>query len=253
MAIYKTISSKYIISKLHRDIGLEDTNYTSDIIEWCGEALEFIGTAAQLERKEATLTIHSHKAALPVDFVQLIQVRYKTESGGYIFPKYNPTSFNPHLQDDGANWRSKIQETYSLNPDYVMTDFEEGELDISYYAMPTDEDGFPMVPDNQYFREALFWYCYYKLLGRGFTPKSREITLEFALHQWKFYCTAARNKANYPDIGQYQRFADIWVGLIPPQRLFERGFNLEDPEEFTAEVVRADNLVTRPLTVNKNE
>lgn len=246
MAIYKTISAKYIVAKIHRDIGLEDLNYTADIIEWCGEALEFIGAGTQLIRKEAQIEVANHKAPLPDDFVQLNQLRFKNDKSGWIFLKYNPTSFNPH-QPNGENWKTSVQETYSLNPDYIMFDFEDGIAYISYLAMPVDEEGFPLVPDNQYFREALFWYCFHKILLRGYIPKGRNMDFEFAQTQWKFYCTAARNKANYPDIGQYQRFADVWVGLIPPQRLFEKGFNLEDPVFPETEIVRADNLVTRPL------
>lgn len=250
MAIYKNISAKYIIAKIHRDIGLEDLNYTADIVEWIGEALEFIGTAVQLERKQTTIVVESHKAELPEDFVELIQLRYKSENSGWIFPKYNPTSFNPHKLNN-ENWKSQIAETYSLTPNYIMLDFEDGEVDISYLGMPVDEDGFPLVPDNQYFREALMWYCFHKLLLRGYIPKGRDINFEFAQHQWKFYCTAARNKANYPDIGQYQRFADVWVGLIPPQRLFDKGFNLEDPVEMATERIDASNIVTKPLEVAK--
>lgn len=248
MAIYKTVSAKQIVAKIHRDIGLEDLNYTADIIEWCGEALEFIGSGTQLVRKQAELEVANHKTPLPEDFVQLIQLKFKNDDMGWIFLKYNPTSFNPHFPE-GENWNSNIRETYSLNPDYILFDFEEGAVEISYMAMPVDNDGFPLVPDNQYFREALFWYCFFKIQLRGYIPKGRNIDIEFALNQWRFYCTAARNKANYPDIGQYQRFADIWVGLIPPKRLFEKGFNLEDPVLSEVEKITADNLVTKPIKV----
>ena len=248
MAIYKNISSKYVIAKMYRDLGLEDPNYELDFIEWMGEALDFIGAASQLERKEKKLFVESFKAPLPQHFVQLLQLQYESEDSGWIYPKYNPTSFNPHYRES-ENFYSPIQETYSLNPNYIVTSFEEGEIFISYLALPLDEDGYPLVPDNQYFREALFWYCFKKMLMKGYQPKMQGMNYEFAEHQWKFYCTAARNKANYPDLGEYQRFADTWVGLIPAQRMFEKGFNLEDPDVFKHETVRADNLITRPLTV----
>lgn len=250
MAIYKSISAKFIIAKIHRDIGLEDLNYTADIVEWIGEALEFIGSATQLVPKTATLLVDSHKAVLPEDFVQLQQLRYKTDQGGYIYLRYNPTSFNPH---NGAspNWQAKTEETYSLTPGYIQFDFEKGQAQVSYLALPTDDEGFPLVPDNQYFREALMWYCLYKLLMRGYTPKSKDITLEAAQHQWKFYCSGARNQANYPDIGQYQRFADTWVGLIPNNKLFDSGFNLDNPVGVEKDTIHTGNVVTVPQKINK--
>lgn len=250
MAIYKTISSKYIIAKVYRDIGLEDPNYESSMFEWIGEALEFIGSGPAIVQKEQDLIVTDYKALLPMGLVTLNQVLYRGDDGPGYFMKNNPVSINRPFDDgDGNNLAGK--ETYFVNGDYLVTSFEEGEVTVSYMTFETDKDGFPLVPDNQYFREALFWYCFKKILMSGYTPKNKDMNYEVAENQWRFYCTGARNKANYPDIGQYQRFADIWVGLIPPKRLFEKGFNLEDPKPFYIETVRADNLVTRPLTVEK--
>lgn len=241
--INKTTSCKLVIAKIYRDLGLNDPNYEYDMIEWIGEALDFIGAGVQFETKISTIQVENFKGLLPVGLVVINQLRYDDK---YI--KYNPSSFKGQI-DNSPNHYANTEETYTLNPNFIVTTFEEGEVEISYKAVAVDEDGYPLVPDNQYYREALFWYCLKQMLLKGYQPKMEQMTYEFAMQQWKFYCTAARNKANYPDIGGYERFKEIWTGLIPNNRSFEIGYDLRDVPPNEMDVVTASNLVTRPLTV----
>ena len=34
---------------------------------------------------------------------------------------------------------------------------------LSYQAVPVDSDGYPMIPDNESFEEAIYWYINMKL------------------------------------------------------------------------------------------
>ena len=68
MAVYKTTSSKTIIRKVMRDLNPNNDNWIQDAIEWMGEALEHIGSAAQLETKGCILDIVDYKASLPSCF-----------------------------------------------------------------------------------------------------------------------------------------------------------------------------------------
>ena len=54
--------------------------------------------------------------------------------------------------------------TYTLNDCYIFTNFKEGTVQLDYKAFPTDEDCYPLVPDDISFSEALFWYVYKKIL-----------------------------------------------------------------------------------------
>ena len=85
----------------------------------------------------------------------------------------------------------------------------------SYKAFPVDDDCYPLVPDDISFKEAMFWYVYKKMLLGGDTPVENGINYVFAEQQWKYYCTQARNAANYPDIDRYESFMNQWVRLIP--------------------------------------
>ena len=105
--------------------------------------------------------------------------------------------------------------SYVINCGMVQTNFAEGEICISYTAFMTDEECYPMIPDNISYREAMFWYITKKLLLQGEQLRTREINYERAEMMWQRYCTQARNAANYPDMARYQNFMDQWVRLIP--------------------------------------
>ena len=243
--IYKNISVKYILAKIYRDLGLDDSNYFYDLIEWCGEALDFIGAGAQFETKEEFVQVSDHRGVLPYGFIVLNQLKYK-DGDDWKLICYNPSNFKA-IENDSENKYVVTEESFSLNPNYIVTSFEEGEVLISYKSIATDDEGYPLVPDNQYYKEALFWYCFMKLILRGYMPKT-DIDYGFAESRWKFYCSGARNKANYPDLSKYQRFREVWVGLLP-STIDETAFDSMIKKGIGIETVTADNLVTNPSGV----
>lgn len=67
-----------ILSKVYRDLGLEDISET-DVIEWTGEALEGIGVVTMLEESVAFVEVKNYQAEIPNGLVQLIQVARDNE------------------------------------------------------------------------------------------------------------------------------------------------------------------------------
>lgn len=69
----KYTSLDRVLAKLYRDLGLEEIN-ESDVIEWSGEALEFIGAQISYDQAVAFIEIENHQADLPNNLHQIIQV-----------------------------------------------------------------------------------------------------------------------------------------------------------------------------------
>ena len=103
---------------------------------------------------------------------------------------------------------------YFIENDHIKTSFPEGMLCMSYKAMPTDPDCYPMVPDDISYREAMFWYIYKQMLLGGMR-KDNGIQYDFADQKWKYYCTQARNASVFPDLDRWENFMNQWVRLIP--------------------------------------
>ena len=114
---------------------------------------------------------------------------------------YCTTNFPEALHcEDCVNKSAKCKECYYVENDKIKTSFTSGQVCLSYMAFPTDDDCYPLVPDDISYKEAMFWYIYKKMLLGGETPVNNGINYTFAEQQWKYYCTQARNAANYPDI-----------------------------------------------------
>lgn len=62
-----------IISKLYRDLGIEEISET-DVIEWAGEALDFVEAVNVYEEAVAFVEVNNHQADLPNGLNSIIQV-----------------------------------------------------------------------------------------------------------------------------------------------------------------------------------
>lgn len=223
--IYRTTSAGDVIAKIHRDFGNTITlgDWQQDALEWMGEALEFIGAGIQLEKKSDVLEIVSYKSILPSDLIQLIEVFYApgadVEADVPNADKYvlNRSASSAHqgIHTDVRDEEPFVHgESYQLNPDYIHTTFETGFIGVTYLGLPIDANGYPLVPDNVSYKQALTWYVIRMLMLRGWKHPAG-LDFPFVDAQWKNYCTQARNKANMPDIGSYDRFLHIWRRLTP--------------------------------------
>ena len=150
--------------------------------------------------------------------------------------QYGASTFHKSMHCTGCvNENAAYEDTYILDNDYIKTSFQSGKICLSYMAFPTDEDCYPLVPDEISFKEALFWYIYKKLLLSFITiPENRRNGMDytFAEQMWQKYCTQARNAANYPDIDRYEAFMNQWVRMIPNINRHDTAFeNLNTRED----------------------
>ena len=164
-------------------------------------------------------------------------VYFNSSGGGSCFCplQYGTSTFHDSLHCEGCvNMTAKYKDTYIVNCGMMQTSFVTGQVCISYMAFPTDENCWPMVPDDISYREAMFWYIVKQMtLGGAILPNNR-INYEFADMKWQNYCTQARNAANYPDIDRYQNFMDQWVRMTPDVNRDQSFFQgLNDREHFT--------------------
>ena len=200
----------------------------------------FVTSTTQTEIQTLTTKIAEVKAILVANPAQEVNVELGElnsrlailESAYWNDPKqmsplsYATSEFPNALHcDKCVNMNAETKETYFINANKIKTSFETGVLCVSYMAFPTDEDCYPMLPDDISFKEAMFWYVYKKLLLRNPNFKPNGMDYPMAEGQWKYYCTQARNAANYPDIDRMESFMNQWVRLIPNMSNHDDYFN----------------------------
>ena len=162
----------------------------------------------------------------------ILQNMYWAKPNEILPLSYATSEFPTALHCDNCiNLDAKSKDTYFINNDKIKTSFETGTICLSYQAFPVDEECYPMMPDDISFREAMFWYIYKKLLLFNPTIRPNGIDYMFAEAQWKYYCTQARNAANYPDIDKMESFLNQWVRLIPRMSEHDNAFDTLNSRE----------------------
>ena len=87
---------------------------------------------------------------------------------------------------------------------------------IAYSAVPTDSDGYPLIPDDQSFMEALYWYITMKLLYPEWKQGSiRDAIYYDARRSWNYYCKQAYGNALMPNKDQMESIKNTWLRLVP--------------------------------------
>ena len=183
--------------------------------------------ANSLEYSSTTTVLHEINSRIVI-----LENVYFSGSNSLQPLQYGASNFHKSLHCTGCvNENARYEDTYIIDDGYIKTSFESGKICLSYMAFPTDEDCYPLVPDDISFKEAMFWYIYKKILLFNPTFKNNGIKYDFADQQWKYYCTQARNAANFPDIDKYESFMNQWVRLIPNINRHDSGFEQMNTRE----------------------
>lgn len=105
---------------------------------------------------------------------------------------------------------------YILKPGYINTKIEKGYLMISYQAIPRDEDGYPLIPNDPGFLEAVYWYIMMKLYYPMWVRKEISSDVYYdAKKNWAYYCKQAYGNAMMPTLDGMESIKNIWLKLVP--------------------------------------
>lgn len=209
----KEVLDNLLDNPLLQDLTLERVvNYTVDFIRKVGMPKVYIEKTANLEIKE-------YRALLPCDFHKMIQVRVFREGYSQVF-RSSTDSF--HLSKDKGDSHDL---TYKLQGQAIYTSMKNGTIEIVYQAIPVDCDGYPMIPDNSSFREALELYITkkrYKVLFD--VGKIRGDVYSSTCQDYAFAVGQAQTNLIMPTIDEMESITNSWNTLIPRVREHSFGF-----------------------------
>ncbi len=112
--------------------------------------------------------------------------------------------------------------TYFTELDYINTSLCDGTVRIFYKAIPVDEEGYPLIPDNEDYKEALYWYVRAKMIGCGFIDRVFKYT--DCMEWYNIHANKAIGQIKYPSIDQMETKIEISTRLILPDNYFESFF-----------------------------
>jgi len=236
---YKLTSSKTILAKIYRDLKPNNSNWEQDAVEWIGEVIEFIGYHGIFPKKSETVTVKDHRAQFPCDFYQLRFILYQDKhlsfgadinackeyfSDVYMSAKKEVLEHTntevTRLGSRAITENETASEYFIINPGFIQTSFETGEIEVHYDSFPVDDEGFPLIPDNVYFKQAVSWYIIRQMILGG--HKHENFSYQFADYEWEFAKVRAENELMFPSPDKMEHFRDMWVRLIPSVNISSR-------------------------------
>lgn len=124
---------------------------------------------------------------------------------------------NQHTYNNQVNTTNpSMSLQYSVKPGWIMCNMPDGYLKLSYSAIPTDEDGYPLIPDLTSYKEAIYWYVTMKMKYPEYLngKMNREIFYDIK-RSWNFYRNQAYAEALMPNEDGLESIKNNWNKLVP--------------------------------------
>lgn len=154
-----------VLERIHRVKFINDTN-ASYIKEFAFDGLLLFNIDDNELFKTCVLDVEGGKTLLPPELIG-IEAVFDMNSGVEMVSRKRTEGF--------------IEGSFFVQNRVLFTDFSEGSITVQYRALNVDENGTPMIPDNQHVIDALFYYILWKVaeLGvlNGTIPRATEADL----------------------------------------------------------------------------
>lgn len=131
---------------------------------------------------------------------------------------------------DSTMFSNELQ--YATKPGYIMTNIPNGFVKIAYYALYCDEEGMPMIPDLESYKEAIMWYItmkyYYPKYLKGEINQSQYYDMK---RSWNYYRKQAYGEAMMPEVDDLRTIQNIYNKLYPEMNDHETFFSTTGDEQ----------------------
>lgn len=130
-------------------------------------------------------------------------------------------------------------EFYNLKRNAIQTSFESGYVDILHTCFPVDEEGYPLIIDNEFYIQAIEWYLITMLIQKGYAHPIFTYWDAYYMFWggnpktpndlgWR---AKAANNVRIPSIQEAERFTRMWEQVRfrrdLPKILFDRTEQLQ--------------------------
>jgi len=106
--------------------------------------------------------------------------------------------------------------TYTINSNYIKLNVDSGYLMLAYQSIPTDFDGYPLIPDDPGYIEAVYWYVRVKLLYPEWAlGRVTDRVYSHAENKWRFYSRQAYANVILPSVDQLESLKNKWLEIVP--------------------------------------
>lgn len=206
----KYISIRQILDDLLDHPLLQDLSLER-AINYAVHFIQIIGAPNEFEEKTALVDIKDWRGCMPCDYYDIIQVRTYGEGDNSKVFRYSTDSFHysPNKDSDTKEL------TYKLQNNIIYTSLKEGTIEVAYHAIKVDNEGYPMIPENSSFIQALELYIKKKVFTILFDQgKINNAVLQNTQQEYAWYVGQAQRDLNMPTIDQMESISNMWTQLL---------------------------------------
>lgn len=198
------------------------------VLEHATRAYRQMNLEAKFEEKVVELEVSEHKTTLPTELKYVVQIAYKLEDTDISVPMKASTNVfhNSICLDTCLTVCPTCKYEYSISPSGVLTtNLKEGTILLGYLGYPQDEDGLPLIIDDENVKEALMHYVFYRYWMQKDLMKEDGAGQRMAFHlsMWNTLSKKALN-ANLPDIATLENIKNNYNRLVPRSNQFQKFF-----------------------------
>lgn len=203
-----------------------------DVVDHVKSLTKLLNIPATFVEKSVNLHIKGFRAPLPQDLYKILGVTSLDTPGGTPGVRLKSTADSriQHNRDNPSSYPTNV--TYKEVPGLIYMDKEEADIEVIYTAFNVDENGFPLLPDNESLLKAIENYIkvqYFTILVE--TGHMPDKVLDRAEKQYEWYVGQATNSFATPTEDEAETIFDAIVRLIPNRDSFFVNFKYDSNTE----------------------
>ena len=222
-----------VLDSLHDHPMLSDLTL-EQVVRYTVRFIGLHGYSKLYQDKEADVNIHEFRGVLPCDLISIIQVkdscsgtclRSMTDSFTPGLVPTPPTPSNSHMPYIPQKAPGHGEPAFKTQGRIIFTTFPEGEVRIAYKAIPVDEDGFPLLIDNENYLACLEAYIKKQVFTVKFDQgKIAAGVLQNAQTDYAFLAGQLASEFQIPSYSEFESIGRYITSILPSVRNFDQGF-----------------------------
>lgn len=217
-------SIRLVIDRIKKHSLLQDIS-EEDIVDYTIDFLNIMGYPELFIDKIDTLRVDNYRAVLPCDFFEIIQVM--PDKGPCMVESTD--SFILYTERFKNNKKvpknTFSNNSYKIQGNLIHFSFKEGDVILSYRAIATDGDGYPLLPSDRNFIIALELYIKYQAFTILFDMgKIQAAVLQNTDQEYNWAVGRCQTRSKSLSLGKAEALFNTYRTLLIKDREFSKGF-----------------------------
>lgn len=227
------ISLEEVLSRVLRHPLMQKVDLEA-AIQYAVDFIEAVGTPDMFQSKEEKVIIKDFRGTLPCDLVSVTQVKdLKTNTClRSMTDNFMPTG-NYSCRHSAGMYHYGEELTFKTQNTTIITSMPEGEVLVSYKAIPVDEDGKPLLLNNSTYLKALELYIKVEVFTILYDEdKIKPGPLQNAQQQYAWAVGKLQSELTIPSESEMESLCRSWTTMLQRTTEFDSGFKNNGNREY---------------------